>query len=228
MKQTETKTIANAVEKKDIISGATEDDAPLPEDLDELHAAHGAGPLLQRDYWVCLPYVAQTPEGIMQLLAHEFPSFAPSGMADFAFTRLPPLQEGDEMKVHIRGYGDCHVRVVSREERTLTLLTLEDHYEAGRITFGAWTDEQGQTILKIRSRARSRSTPHALSFLLIGHLFQKQMWFQFLENLAETIQSQGIAGENEPEIKIEVQESTVKVEEDESDNSEENKPTFSA
>ena len=204
------------------------------DDLEELPAADGAGTLLQRDYWVAIEQSKLSPNQILDLLASEFPRFAAHTVAEFSFSRIPPLKEGDEMKIHILGYGDCHVRVSQREARTLTLVTLEDHYEAGRVTFGAFLTDSGQTILKIRSRARSRSKRHALSFLILGHIMQKQMWSQFLSSLArECYADSDSSGSDSSDsasekFEIQVQEETQPVEEENGDAGEEKAATFTA
>lgn len=192
-----------------------EEDAP--QELEEQTATDGAGPLLQRDYWAGIPHSRLTPEEIITLLSQQFPRFAPELIASFAFVQLPPLKAGDEMHIHIRGYGDCHVRVLLVEPRSITLMTLEDHYEAGRITFGAWADEDGQTVFKIRSRARVRSKRHLLSFLSGGHVFQKQLWLHFVQNVAR---------ECNEEFEVEVHEETEETRADLADLGETIAPTF--
>ena len=187
-----------------------------PQQLQEQTATDGAGPLLQRDYWASITSSRLVPEEIITLLAREFPRFAPEAIAVFAFVQLPPLKEGDEMHIHIRGYGDCHVRVLLLEPLSITLITLEDHYEAGRITFGAW-QEGNEIVFKIRSRARVRSRPHVVPFLSGGHVFQKQLWVQFVQNVARVC--------NE-ELEVEVHEETEEVRADLADMGQALAPTF--
>lgn len=187
------------------------------QELEEQVATDGAGPLLQRDYWAGIPHSQLAPEEIITLLSQQFPRFAPELIASFAFVQLPPLKAGDAMHIHIRGYGDCHVRVLLVEPRSITLITLEDHYEAGRITFGAWQDESGQTVFKIRSRARVRSKRHLLSFLSGGHVFQKQLWVLFVQNVAQAC--------NEG-LEVDVHEATEEVRADLADLGQAVAPTF--
>ena len=156
-----------------------------PAQLTTFSASHGAGELVQRDYWAPLPGCSLAPEDLLQRLVAEFPHFANPAIASFSFVQPPPLEVGHEMKIEIRGYGTCHVRVVRKDERSLTLRTLEDHFEAGRITFGAWC-ENGSLIFKIRSRARIRSKLHLLGFIAGGHLMQTALWVQFVRNVAES------------------------------------------
>jgi hypothetical protein len=152
--------------------------------LEVFPASQGAGPLLQRDYWAVLTGSACSPEEIVAMLALRFPDFANPVIAAFSFVPPPPLEVGREMKIVIQGYGECHVRVAHKDERSITLRTLEDHFEAGRITFGAWR-ENGETVFKVRSRARTRSKPHSWGFAAGGHRVQKQLWLEFVKNVAK-------------------------------------------
>jgi hypothetical protein len=187
-----------------------------PQQLAEQTATDGAGPLLQRDYWAKIAGSRFSPEEIIVLLSQQFPRFAPEAIATFAFVQVPPLKVGDEMHIHIRGYGDCHVRVLLMQPRSITLITLEDHYEAGRITFGAW-QEGNEIVFKIRSRARVRSRPHVVPFLSGGHVFQKQMWVHFVQNVAQ---------ECNAELEVDVHEETEEVRADLADLGETIAPTF--
>lgn len=195
-------------------------DAALSEiescELDVLTAAHGAGPLLQRDYWAPLWGTVFMPGGIMRLVASKFPSLADPKIATFSFVQPPPLEIGHEMQIEIRGYGSCHVRVVEHGLLTLTLRTLEDHFEAGRITFGSWREE-GELLFKIRSRARIRSKPHSWGWAAGGWKAQEQLWKHFVKNLAAE------CGAAEPD---EVHEETCEVQATLADLGELDTPTF--
>jgi len=201
----------------------SESKAAKSEELSELHAAHGAGPLLQRDYWARIEKPKFSPEEIIDLLAHEFPRFAEVRIADFSFVHIPPLKVGSEMNIHILGYGNCHVRVSELAARTLTLITLEDHYEAGRITFGALPKKDDSIIFRIRSRARSRSKSHSLSFRLMGHLCQKRMWEQFLRNVVVDCEAETAAKTTKD---VDVHEETHEVAEEAVDEGEDAAPTL--
>lgn len=151
-----------------------------------LVAADGTGPLLQRDYWAVVEHSACAPEQAMRKVLEKFPEFAPSELADFACAGPleQPLREGDEMQLNIKLSGLCQVRIVQVDERSLTMRTLEGHPEAGRITFVAYYDEQGQLILRIRSRARASTSLKAIGYNLFGKAMQTQVWIVFIERLA--------------------------------------------
>ncbi|MDQ3814869.1 MAG: DUF1990 domain-containing protein [Armatimonadota bacterium] len=149
-------------------------------------ASQGTGPLLQRDYRAAIADSACTPEQIMDKVRTEFPQFSPSELADFSCANAAaPLDLGHEMEINIRMSGYCHVRVVHVDERSFTLRTLDGHPEAGRITFGAYCDEEGRLIFRIRSRARASTTKNYLGYEFLGKGLQARVWTTFIRRVAE-------------------------------------------
>src|SRR5207245_1630441 len=120
-------------------------------------AADGAGPLLQRDYWAVFDDCIYSPEQVMALVRSGFPRLSPEDLA--RFTRLEgasePLALGDRMAVDIKLAGACQVQIVHDDDSSLTMRTLDDHPEAGRITFGAECVGPERLLFRIRSRARA-------------------------------------------------------------------------
>ncbi len=152
-----------------------------------LPSSKGSGPLLQRDYWAVIRDSRLRPAEVMELVARRFPEFSPEELA--AFRRLDgegPLEVGDEMEVRIRMTGTSRVRVVHRDANSLTLATLMGHPEAGRITFGAYPNEQGDVIFHIRSRARSGSSAYYIGFITLGDAMQTETWAEFVNRVALT------------------------------------------
>lgn len=160
--------------------------------------------------------------GVARTIQEHFCRFAPEDLvrfdrADEAAERLEP---GDEVVVHIRLAGTSKVRVVHRDEQSLTLATLEGHPEAGRITFGAYPNDDGDIVVHIRSRARSASSPHELAFFAVGEPMQTDTWSEYIDRLAAAV-AEGVRGV----IHVETHE----VEEtDEDRGSEPPRPTFRA
>ena len=114
------------------------------------------------------------------------------------FSRVAPatsrtLAPGDELDVQIVGAGHCRVRVVSRERQTLTLATLAGHPEAGRITFGAYRNDEGEVVFHIRSRARSSSGIKYVGFLAAGEPMQTNTWTDVVKTVALTF-GEGVRG----------------------------------
>lgn len=173
-----------------------------PEETSIQNASEGHGPLWQREYTARLSGTSYSPESVMQLLREDFPDFSPVGLAAFSRDESTPLALGDEMKVAIQGYGECGVRVVHLEPHSLTLRTLEGHFEAGRITFGAYL-ENDELVVRIRSRARSAGRLRHVGYKLLGQKLQEQTWRIFLERVVERIggQMKGEIGVTTAEVK---------------------------
>ena len=152
-------------------------------------AAEGSGTLLERDYWAVIAGPRLTPHEVADAVARHFERFAPAELV--VFRRRGggdrPLEVGDEMDVEIRHVGTFGVRVVHRDELSLTLATLEGHPEAGRITFGAYPDAEGAVVFHIRSRARASSGLMLASFLAAGEPMQTSTWSAFVERVASSL-----------------------------------------
>jgi hypothetical protein len=162
-----------------------------PEAIEEppkvLTAARGSGPLLQRDYQAVIEGATCPPEEAIEKVRAQFPRFSPDNLAAFECREGFdwPLEVGHEMQIVIRGAGLCHVRIVHANKRSLTLRTLDGHPEAGRITFGAYHDETGRLIFRIRSRARSSNKLKYVGYVFMGREMQRQVWITFIERIAE-------------------------------------------
>lgn len=174
--------MAQTVDRKPESAGKTREEL-RPVQL----ATHGTGPLFQRDYVVVAEGARCTPEEAMMKLREDFPRFSPDLLAPFwgQDTTHPPLTVGDTMHVHIHGAGHAAVVVTRIEARALTLRTLEGHFEAGRISFGAASDEAGRLVLRIRSRHRIHNLIRYLAYEVMGKHFQSQIWATFLKRWAE-------------------------------------------
>jgi hypothetical protein len=182
-------------------TGMTSDLEELLKDL--LLPSRGTGPLLQRDYWGVIENCRMTPREVADLVAREFPRFAPEELVRFERVGEVegPLAVGDELEVSIRLVGRCRVRVVHRDANSITLGTLEGHPEAGRITFGAYRDEGGQVIFHIRSRARSASGIRYAAYVAAGEAMQTTTWTDFIDRVAHSV-GDGVAGVIHAEKKV--------------------------
>jgi hypothetical protein len=152
-------------------------------------ASAGSGPLLQRDYWAVVSNCRVPPSEVGEVLATHFPEFSPTTLASFnrSVDEDRPLEVGDELEVRIRMAGAFGVRVLHRDSNSITLGTLEGHPEAGRITFGAYPNDAGDTVLHIRSRARSSTAMRLAEYVAAGESMQTNTWTDFLNKLACTI-----------------------------------------
>jgi hypothetical protein len=141
---------------------------------------------VQRDYWAVVEGCECGPQGVAEAIGRSFPTFVPADVA--AFRRADgsdaPLAVGDELVVAIRMAGEFRVRVVHRDDNSLTIGTLPGHPEAGRITFGAYRNRRGDVVMHIRSRARSGSRLHRAGFLGLGDPMQLYCWTDFINAVA--------------------------------------------
>lgn len=150
-----------------------------------LPASHGAGPLLQRDYWAVFGGCPLTPSGVMARVRAQFCSLAPASLV--SFEAPDGLACGATLTIVIKPDLACAVRVVHDTAQSVTLATLQGHPEAGRITFGAYRNADGDVIFHIRSRARSSSTLRRIGFLILGDAMQTNTWTDFIRNTAADV-----------------------------------------
>jgi hypothetical protein len=171
--------------------GPSEAEGQAEKSREERRAAQpsdqGVGALLQRDYVAVVEGSRCTPEEAVLKIRGDFPEFAPSMLAEFSRPdgKEGPLGLGDTMHIYIRGAGHCAVVASDIEPRSVTLLTLQGHIEAGRISFGASTDEAGRLVCRIRSRSRIGDYPRFVGYHLLGKHAQTRIWTTFLERLAQ-------------------------------------------
>lgn len=151
-------------------------------------ASHGVGPLLQRDYWAVLTGCRQKPSELISHVKQHFCELPPSALV--GFTAPGGISVGADLDIRINPGQHCCVRVVHEDPQSFTLGTLEGHPEAGRITFGAYRNPDGDVIFHIRSRARSATVAKRLGFLAIGDAMQTNTWTDFIRNTAATVGAQ--------------------------------------
>jgi hypothetical protein len=137
---------------------------------------------VQRDYWAVLTGTAHTPSELMRLVAAHFCDLPPRSLV--RFEAPAGLVNGVTIEIRIAPAQDCSVRVIHMSDQSFTLATLEGHPEAGRITFGAYGNDEGQLIFHIRSRARSTTLVKRVGFLAIGDAMQTTTWTDFIANTA--------------------------------------------
>jgi uncharacterized protein (UPF0548 family) len=150
-----------------------------------LPATQGAGPLLQRDYWAVFAGCGLRPSEVIAHVKSHFCELPPASLVRF----LAPagISLNAELDIQIVPAQSCRVRVMHDDEQSVTLGTLEGHPEAGRITFGAYRNPDGDVIFHIRSRARSASASKRLGFLAIGDAMQTNTWTDFINNTAAAV-----------------------------------------
>lgn len=161
---------------------------PATHEQPRVFASEGAGPLLQRDYWAVIEGARCGPKEIGALLRTRFADLAPDQWVRFRRRAGDgPLEVGDELDVWIRWAGTFGVRVIHRDDNSLTVATLEGHPEVGRITFGAYRHASGAVIFHIRSRARSANRLRHAAFRIVGRPMQTKAWTDFVARVAAEV-----------------------------------------
>lgn len=120
--------------------------------------ADGLGPMFHRRYWIVLADCATGPEGLLDAIATDVNCVCPGALSRFEAadgSAVRDLQVGDEAVVRLPGPWDGPVRVVARDDRSLRLVTLVGHIEAGEIEFSTAEDEHGFVHFTVESWARS-------------------------------------------------------------------------
>ncbi len=158
---------------------------------DLLPATHGAGPLLQRDYWRVFADCSLSPSEVMAQVKANFCALPPAALV--SFTAPDGVALNSVLDIVITPGQRCSVRVVHEDAQSVTLATLEGHPEVGRITFGAYRNPAAEVIFHIRSRARSGTLLQRLGFLAIGEAMQTNTWADFIRNTAASVNAR-IAG----------------------------------
>ncbi|WP_152049802.1 DUF1990 family protein [Tautonia marina] len=159
-----------------------------PNDQGIVFASQGYGPLLKREYVAVFDGIDCTPEELADRVRTDFVTFAPPETARFecpSSTAGEPLKVGDVLDIRLSLVGDCRVKVVHVDDRSLTLRTMSGHPELGRITFVAGRDDQGRPSFSIVSRTRANGLMNFTGFLLMGKQMQSRCWINFIGNLAE-------------------------------------------
>jgi Domain of unknown function (DUF1990) len=164
---------------------------PLPSEvaLDEVQRPDdGHGPLFHRVYRTRIRETTMTPETVVEHVAADPDSVAPTEFASFKKVRGEEgeMRVGDEYVVHMPGPWDGPVRVVERTPTCFRLATLEGHLEAGQIRFSA-REENGMVVFEIESWARSAGPLVHLLYdrLRMAKEVQLHMWTSVLQRVAE-------------------------------------------
>jgi anti-anti-sigma regulatory factor len=150
--------------------------------------AKGFGQLWDKVYEVRLSGVETSPVQVVQLCKERLGELWPDG----AELYLPPsgVVPGATGVIKLRLPGGVPlvtgIRVIHSGDTSFTFATLRGHMEAGWITFCAYQDE-GITVARVESLARTGDPMFEMGFLLFGHREQERFWTRTLENLARQL-----------------------------------------
>lgn len=151
----------------------------------------GTGPLFHRIYHCDIANSKLTAEELMSDIQVNINEYSPQEMARFEKTSggLERCTVGDEFFVHITGPWDGPVRVVSRDERSFALATLEGHLEAGEIHFRIDDHPRWKNVLRFHIQSWARSRDHlvdiAYDVLPLAKAAQTNMWIFFCQKVVE-------------------------------------------
>ena len=155
----------------------------------EQPAATGAGPLLERRYYVDVAHPRLDAAALMRYVKTHVTDLAPGLLAEFEKVKGTDaeLAVGHEYHIKILGPWNGAVRVTDVGERHFEFVTLDGHPEAGRIRFSAEARAAGGLRFEIHSWARSRDGLVAFAYdtLGVGKRVQEQTWVTFCARVAE-------------------------------------------
>jgi hypothetical protein len=178
---------------RDEAEGSLERDSPpsLPGELQrsELQLPErGTGPLFHRRYRVRIRDSDLSADELVQRVAAEPDSVAPSEFATFNKLSGPAgtMRVNDEYVVRMASPWDGPVRVAKRDLSMFRLVTLEGHLESGQIEFRAY-EENGLVVFEIESWARSKDRLTDLLYdrLRMSKEVQLHMWISTLERIVQ-------------------------------------------
>jgi hypothetical protein len=163
------------------------------------HASDGCGPLFHRRYSTRIRDAQLSAPALMAQLKTDLNQAAPTKFARFqrVLGEGERLALGDEFVVRMPGPWDGPVRVISDDESSFRLATLDGHLEAGQIEFRTRTGPDDSTLVfEIESWARSGDR---LSNLLYHHArmakeIQLHMWSSFLEGVVRLAEGRMTGG----------------------------------
>ncbi len=145
----------------------------------------GTGPLYIRSYQADIAQPKLTPEQLMQEVMADLNDCTPGEMAYFEKTKGQPGQMavGDEYNVQVIGPWDGPVRVIRVTPTSFTFVTLQDHFEAGEITFSVTEHPDKENVIRFRIQSWARSSNRITDFLYrilgISQFAQTTMWASF-------------------------------------------------
>jgi hypothetical protein len=148
-------------------------------------ALQGFGQLWQKPYTVRLTGADATPEEVVAIWKREFPVFHPPESR--LYPSLDGVAPGEIMLINASVQGMpvyTGVMVLYSDDVSFTVMTAEGLPEAGWNTFSAY-EEDGATVVQIRSLARASDPIYEVGFRLFGSTAQEKIWTHVLTSLAE-------------------------------------------
>lgn len=140
----------------------------------------GCGPIVMRTFDVRIDQPVLSPAELMQEFRKRSNSFVPRHIAGFyaGDDDLDSMEVGGEFVVELPGPWNGPVRIDSRDESSVVMITVSGHMEAGHIRFAVIDADDGGYSFQIRSWARAGDELFEHLHLVVGiaHEAQTAMW----------------------------------------------------
>ncbi len=161
----------------------------------------GFGRLFKKTYQVVLPKTSVPPRQIIAMWKKEFPKFWPRGNHYFGPT--DEITPGQVSILHLAGIGGYNypgrfpliatgVLVIYSDKDSFAFLSVEGHTIAGMITFTAFEEADGSTVIQMKVLGRASDPLYELIFLLgVGHAMEDAFWLKSLNKLAACLGASG-------------------------------------
>jgi hypothetical protein len=151
---------------------------------------NGFGCMWQKTYRVRLHGVSITPAEVISTWKARFAEFWPRGNAFYA--PLAGIRPGEVAMLSISAPGSplrlsTGIRVIYADDESFTFMCPEGHMLAGWITFSAYRDEDGVTVVQAQSLDRTNDFIYEIGATLGIHILNERFWQATLRNLAASL-----------------------------------------
>lgn len=146
----------------------------------------GFGQMWQKTYRVVLKDASITPVAVIAAWKEHFAEFWPTGSR--FFRPLTGIAPGEVALLNLNVGGlplSTGVLVLYADEESFTLMTPQGHMFAGWITFSAYAEENGETIVQAQVLMRASDPIYELGLRFGGHRKEDKFWQHTLAQVAK-------------------------------------------
>lgn len=154
-------------------------------------AAGGFGWLYQKTFRVRLAGASVTPRDVIATWKERFGDFWAKGRKMFLpATGIAPGEIGiisDSATMPLAPAVHTGVLVIYADDESFSFMSPEGHPFAGPLTFSAYADDDGVTVVQVQEFTRASDPLYELMMHMpvIGDRFQNEIWRSTLRNLAQ-------------------------------------------
>jgi hypothetical protein len=154
-------------------------------------AAGGFGWLYQKTFSVRLTGASVTPRDVIATWKERFGDFWAKGRKMFLpATGIAPGEVGiisDRATMPVAPAVHTGVLVIYADDESFSFMSPEGHPFAGPLTFSAFTDADGSTVVQVQEFTRASDPLYELMMHtpLLGDRFQNEIWRSTLRNVAK-------------------------------------------